>query len=309
MKPIPIKRKARLAPADFARDHLQCLGLPVVVTDAIDAWPARSKWTFDLFKTAFGSDLVFVSLGGIRSKASKLTKFSAFIDYLDSPTQELPGFWVNTKDGAPMEQPPEGPLPVHYLLDWFAFKAHPELFNDIMPAPYFVADWVLSLSPTLRQVFECASAREYWSVYIGPKDTVSKLHCDFWRTHACLTQIQGRKRIILFSPTDSRLIYDGAVDPEQPDTEQFPLFQQATPYVCDLEPGEMLFIPPDWWHYVRALDKSITVTHNFFNDVNFGDHMAALFRRLPAVAAGFAEAEHWREELRIAWKPEDLLRK
>ena len=29
---------------------------------------------------------------------------------------------------------------------------------------------------------------------------------------------------------------------------------------CVLEPGEMLYIPPRWWHYVRALDASASVS-------------------------------------------------
>ena len=33
-------------------------------------------------------------------------------------------------------------------------------------------------------------------------------------THTTLSQIQGRKRLILFSPEDSAWLYDGAVDPD-----------------------------------------------------------------------------------------------
>jgi lysine-specific demethylase 8 len=28
-----------------------------------------------------------------------------------------------------------------------------------------------------------------------------------------------------------------------------------------LQPGDMLFIPRGWWHYVRSLDKSISVSN------------------------------------------------
>lgn len=301
MKPIQVQRKSRIDPAEFARDHLQDAGLPVIITDAIDHWPARTKWTFEHLKKSYGSDKVIVSLGGLNSEYSKLTGLAAFMDHLDTPGEELPGFWLRSADKRPVVQAPAGSGQVHYLLDWLAFQAHPELESDILPAPYFVDDWVLALSPTLRDLFQATCGREYWSIYIGPKDTVSELHRDFWRTHACLTQIQGRKRAMLFSPADTEFLYDGLVNPEAPDSRAFPLFEQATPYCCDLAPGETLFIPPDWWHHVRGLDKSITVSHNFFNGVNVNEHLAGLLQHLPALAKGIARNEPWREQLGVKW--------
>ena len=52
--------------------------------------------------------------------------------------------------------------------------------------------------------------------------------------------------------------------------------RHATAYEGVLNPGELLFIPADWWHWVRGLEKSITVSHNFFNDVNFSAHVGSM---------------------------------
>ena len=54
MKRIQIERKSKVSPADIAREHLQGVGKPVIITDATENWPARSKWTFEFFKTAYG---------------------------------------------------------------------------------------------------------------------------------------------------------------------------------------------------------------------------------------------------------------
>ena len=85
MKKVLIERKKDQSPADFVRDHIQGGGKPVIVTDATKNWPARSKWTFEFFKTAYGSDFARAPLG-LYSNAAKMTKLAAYIDYLETDT-------------------------------------------------------------------------------------------------------------------------------------------------------------------------------------------------------------------------------
>lgn len=47
---------------------------------------------------------------------------------------------------------------------------------------------------------------------------------------------------------------------ENPDLEKFPKFAEAPFLSCILSPGELLFIPIKYWHYVRALDLSFSVS-------------------------------------------------
>ncbi len=309
VKRIQIERKSKVSPADIAREHLWGVGKPVIITDAMENWPARSKWTFEFFKTAYGSDPAFASLG-FGKAIGKITTLSAYIKYLDAPSAELPGIWKGKdigKDGRPPQAGSEGAGSPFYLLGWFAFRQHPELYDDITPAPYFVHDLVSALDPALRDIFEWTSNREYTAVFIGPEGSLSPLHHDFWNTHAYLAQIRGRKRAILFSPNDySDFMYGGQVDPEQPDFERFPLFDCATAYECIIEPGDTLLIPANWPHQVRGLEKSITVSHNFFNESNFSQHMTDVLRNLPVLAEGIDRSPNWRERLHIKWRLSDF---
>jgi hypothetical protein len=308
LKRIQIERKSKVLPADISREYLQGIGKPVIITDATENWPARSKWTFEFFKTAYGSDPAMAWLGR-GSGTGKLTTLSAYIDFLDAPSAELPGVWTGKdigKDGRPPQSAPGGATSPFYLLGWFAFRQHPELYDDIAPAPYFVLDLVSALNPTLRNVFEWTSNREYTAVFIGPKGSLSALHRDYWNTHAYLAQIQGRKRAILFSPEDLHFVYGGQVNPEQPDFDRFPLFDRATAYECVIEPGDTLLIPANWLHHVRGLEKSITLSRNFFNDSNFTKHMMHILRELPTLVDGINRSPNWREELRIKWRLSDF---
>ena len=304
MERIQIERKSNVSWLDIAREHLCEVGKPVIITDAIDDWRARSKWTLDFFKTAYGSDLATAWLGR-GGAAAKLTNLSTYIDFLDKPW-ELPGLWIG-KDGRPLSVEPERGSSPPYLLGWYALRQHPELYEDLTPTPYFVLDLVSALSPTVRRVLEWTSEREYSAVYIGPEGSLSALHRDYWNTHGYLSQIQGRKRAILFSPKDSEFLYGGNVDPENPDFDRFPLFEQATPYECVIEPGDTLLTPANWWHHVRGLAKSITVSHNFFSDSNLNDHIVQILRHLPLLVKGLENCPDCREELHIKWSSSDLI--
>jgi hypothetical protein len=54
-----------------------------------------------------------------------------------------------------------------------------------------------------------------------------------------------------------------AVDVEAPDLGRFPLFAHATPHEAVLGPGDMLYIPRGWWHYVRSLTPSMSINFWF----------------------------------------------
>ena len=37
------------------------------------------------------------------------------------------------------------------------------------------------------------------------------------------------------------------------------LFQKSQPYVVILEPGQTLYVPQHWWHYVECLEPAVSV--------------------------------------------------
>lgn len=102
---------------------------------------------------------------------------------------------------------------------------------------------------------------------------ITPLHYDL--CHGFLVQIVGRKRWTLFSPDDYRLLYpSSSIDPNplssQVSIEQwyagdasqrarFPKVADAEPYHVDLEPGDIMYTPPFWWHHVETVEPSISV--------------------------------------------------
>lgn len=41
-----------------------------------------------------------------------------------------------------------------------------------------------------------------------------------------------------------------------PDFEAHPLFKGARPYIVTLEPGDVLYVPHQWWHYVQVVNDA-----------------------------------------------------
>jgi ribosomal protein L16 Arg81 hydroxylase len=114
---------------------------------------------------------------------------------------------------------------------------------------------------------EPEASREHAFFWFGPGGTETPLHHD--TMNILFAQVVGRKRLLLIPPEQSEFVYNrigvyGDVDPETPDLERYPLYQRVTPISVEVAPGEMLFLPVGWWHHVRSLEPSITLTFTNF---------------------------------------------
>lgn len=108
------------------------------------------------------------------------------------------------------------------------------------------------------------------NLWIGGSGCISPLHHDL--SPNFLVQVQGKKKLIIFSPKDNKYLYPGQevgakhiseVDLRNVDNNRFPLFNKATPYECILEPGDVLFLPSGWWHEVHTMEASISINYWF----------------------------------------------
>ncbi|CAI0412752.1 unnamed protein product [Linum tenue] len=121
----------------------------------------------------------------------------------------------------------------------------------------------------------CAGGGELRSLnaWFGPAGTVTPLHHD--PHHNILAQVVGKKYIRLYSaslsdelyPHKETMLYNSSqVDLDNIDEKQFPKLHDLEFLDCILEEGEMLYIPPKWWHYVRSLTTSLSVSFWWNND-------------------------------------------
>ena len=79
-----------------------------------------------------------------------------------------------------------------------------------------------------------------------------------------LVQVVGRKKVVLFPPSDATNLYlvgdkSSVMDINAPDPTLFPKFSLTTPQEAWLEAGEVLYIPALWFHNVTALEFGVAV--------------------------------------------------
>lgn len=101
--------------------------------------------------------------------------------------------------------------------------------------------------------------------WLGTATKISA-HYDFPDNIACV--VAGARRFTLFPPDQVANLYVGPldrtpsgqaislVDFSNPDFARFPKFADALEQarLCELEPGDAIFIPSMWWHHVESLE-------------------------------------------------------
>jgi hypothetical protein len=228
-------------------DNFYAPNKPVVIEGAMDNWPAISNWTPANLKRRLGSRMVEVQANRTSDrnyernsvKLRKMMPFGEFIDMVESAGCSNDWYITAKNSGTNSE----------------ALK---DLWEDIILFPeYLRAD-----DPANRGFF-----------WFGPAGTITPLHHDL--TNNFMAQVRGSKLCRLISPCELPRLYNDVhcysqVDLDNPDLARFPLFRDVQIIDVVIAPGDLLFLPVGWWHYVRSLDISITMSFtNFVFDNDF----------------------------------------
>ncbi|XP_066488498.1 HSPB1-associated protein 1 isoform X2 [Tiliqua scincoides] len=122
------------------------------------------------------------------------------------------------------------------------------------------------------------------TLWIGSAGASTPCHLDSYGCNLVL-QVQGRKRWHLYQPEDFSFLYPTRIPYEEssvfsrvnvinPNLKSFPQFKKAQAHVVTLLPGQVLFVPRHWWHYVESIDP-ITVSINSWIELDT-DHEARI---------------------------------
>jgi len=238
-----IERRRRITSEEFL-DSYYAQNRPVILLDEIAEWPALAKWTPDYLREIIGNRPI--EFQGDRTKNDR------FEMYKDQHRREMP-------------------------FDRFIdLITRPETGNDAYMTAYNSAknaDAVARLHGDLGfldKVLDRAVAQPHGMMWIGPAGTVTSLHHDL--TDNLIAQVVGRKRLKVVAAADVAKIYNHhhvfseIADLEDPASgpARFPALKDVRIYDVALSPGEALFMPIGWWHQVKSLDFSVTITYTNF---------------------------------------------
>jgi len=102
------------------------------------------------------------------------------------------------------------------------------------------------------------------NLWMSGEGIVTQLHFDLPDNLICM--VRGRKRFVVFAPAErehlqpfpwlSSTPHLARLDPEAPGPDV-----GARGWTVDLEPGDILYLPPRFWHYARSLETALSVNH------------------------------------------------
>ncbi|MDZ8135359.1 MAG: cupin-like domain-containing protein [Nostoc sp. DedQUE04] len=221
---------------------------PFLIEGVAEYWDASKKWSNDYLLKQSGNNIIPVEF---------FTK-----TYLDNYNYVLHETYNNNKKMKLKEYidilSEENDLQ-YYMNEVYLEKYFPELTGDINYPEYF------SIKPSIV-------------LWFGSFGKTTTLHFD--EIHNIFAQIRGRKRVILFPPSNYLSFYPplgesgsyphfSKINPLIPNLELFPKFPWQDKIEVILNAGEMLYIPPLWWHHVTGVDENISLS--FWYDVKIKD--------------------------------------
>jgi hypothetical protein len=246
---VRIERRAGLGADEFL-ERYYAASRPVILVGEMDDWPARHRWTPDYLKVKVGPALVDYQAERTSNALFEMEKdkhrrqapFDAFIDAIQR----------------------SGPGNDAYITAY-----NSERNRDAL-AP--LADDMRCLDKFLVR----DQASPHGMMWIGPAGTLTSLHHDL--TNNFIAQVVGRKRLKILPASEVGRIYNhqhvfsqiADLDDPTLDVTRYPRLAGVRVYDMVLEPGEILFMPLAWWHQVRSLDFSVTVTYTNFRWPNDG---------------------------------------
>ncbi|HZS29171.1 MAG TPA: cupin-like domain-containing protein [Candidatus Angelobacter sp.] len=229
-----------LPAADFYREYF-FKNRPVLLQGVISKWKAVGLWTPEHFASRFGDCQVEVTTGRESDPRHEYN--------LDQHRRQMPmrDYVRLVVDG--------GETNDYYLVAQNYLLARPE-FHELYDHITDVDGYLVA-----------SEMQGHVRVWFGPKGTITRLHHD--AAPVLMAQIYGRKQVKLISPVHlSSVSSDGdwlsSLDLDHLDYFRFPKMQNVDVLEVTLAPGELLFVPLGWWHWVKALDVSISVSLDNF---------------------------------------------
>ncbi len=221
--PVPIVDGGSITREEFQKLYFKPQK-PVVLRGLWKQYPAYTKWTMDFFKQTMG-DFEVGLFGNRKEDLSKTLQvpnaIMRFDEYLSLIERE----------------------PTDLRLFLFPiFKHKPELLKDFS-YPEIASGYV-----------------KIPFMFFGPANSVVRMHQDIDMSNVFLTQFHGRKRVVLFAPDQSELLYrlpfnvHSTVDVDHPDYEAYPGLNYVKGMSTVIEHGDTLFMPSGYWHHIEYLD-------------------------------------------------------
>lgn len=230
-----VERVAHLTPESFVRDY-RSRNRPVIVTNEAALRSAAATWTLDYLVAKHPAHKVSVQHcpSGDRSQwwTYEEMELARYIELVrTSPATRG----------------------TYYLAEQSVTQVFPRTAHEI-PAPTPLVD------AAIAEVVAFAGV-----------DTFFSAHYHRAPMESMLAQVGGNKQVLLYSPGNFARLRPHPWYSARGNWSRLPMTAStdvasavpAKAHACTLAPGEMLFIPQGWFHVVRGVGESVSLTYFF----------------------------------------------
>ncbi|MFY0524873.1 cupin-like domain-containing protein [Archangium gephyra] len=259
----PVRRIARLSREEFVPSAIT---EPVVVTGCMEDWP------------------LFQGMRARESTEQKLALLGSYIGQQPVIFHDLPKHFKGQFhfDGTPDRLTfGDATRRENVPFDLFSRRMQECLSGASGDAVYMQANFIEkgsplfgALGPNILPFFP--EGHELAMIWVGSNGQVINLHYDDFMTVLCM--VNGVKRVTLLPPETLPDLYLAPFDRMlegcqsslvrvlEPDFERYPRFKRALEQaiVAVLEPGDVLIMPPMWWHHVESYGLNMMVNSRVF---------------------------------------------
>ncbi|WP_394849969.1 cupin-like domain-containing protein [Pendulispora brunnea] len=221
---VECERRSNVGRTTFIEEHF-LPGRPVIIEGDAHGW--RERWTPELLKQRFGDRMIEANTGEFIAVHRKYVpmKLSDVIDNITSGSRE-------------------------YRLRSLEFlDIIPELRHELERDGYF------------REYFSAPFLMH--NLWLAPPGGTSGFHHDFGFENLNF-QVCGSKTFYLAHPSnysnlDPFEFSASPVHPLAPDLERHPRAANVQFVKATLRPGDMMYVPRFWWHFVVAEEVSLNI--------------------------------------------------
>jgi hypothetical protein len=239
-KILDIERVSDISISEFKKKYVKT-GVPVVFDGAAKNWPCVKNWSLEYFKQLHGDDNILLV---DQTKSGQLYEVLTLSDIID-----------NINNGGDK-----------YYKFYPLLAKHPEHKNDVDQT------WLRSRNQKLKWF-------ENLQLFIGGENTKTLLHNA--NQGNLFTQVYGQKTWMLYDPAyipifdpeptknkyrnASEKIIGQPFNPFEPrPSGRYHFYQYLNGYKAEMIPGDVLWVPPYYWHAVKNETKSIGVGYRWF---------------------------------------------
>ncbi|XP_025084642.1 HSPB1-associated protein 1 homolog isoform X3 [Pomacea canaliculata] len=228
---------------------------PFVLCGALQNWPA-SKWTLASLAEILGHKLFPCRLMPRERCGAAGPAWESEGVYINCSIKDF----LNWCEGDAKENNPLYPFSPWEFSGYIDYKYMTSVFEQCE----YMLDEVCWSTLGL-----CGLDGHNSTMWIGSTEASTPCHFDSYGFNL-VAQIQGRKTWVLFPPQDTPCLYPtripyeessifSEVDVSRPNTTNFPRFKDCKPYVVTLEPGQVLYVPRHWWHFVVCTEMALSI--------------------------------------------------